>query len=123
MDVATLAELLHETAEHHDQYENTQAAHNWWRDWYAVYIDARVHGSTLGQASDAAGRYMEEVLHVAPRQRRRPHGPSRTLRPRIDGSQRFAITVEETEYRADSEPRPTTPMQRSPLRVMPDPGV
>jgi hypothetical protein len=35
MDVATLAELLHETAEHHDQYEKTHAAHNWW-DWYAA---------------------------------------------------------------------------------------
>ena len=37
MDVGTLAELLHETAEHHDQYEKTHAAHNWW-DWYAAYI-------------------------------------------------------------------------------------
>jgi hypothetical protein len=35
MDVATLAELLHETAERHDQYEKTHAAHNWW-DWYAA---------------------------------------------------------------------------------------
>jgi len=37
MDAATLAELLHETAEHHDQYEKTHAAHNWW-DWYAAYM-------------------------------------------------------------------------------------
>jgi hypothetical protein len=66
MDVATLAELLHETAEHHDQYEKTHAAHNWW-DWYAAYMDAREHRSTPEQASDAAGRYMEEVLHVLPR--------------------------------------------------------
>jgi hypothetical protein len=65
MDVATLAELLHETSEHHDQYEKTHAAHNWW-DWYAAYMDAREHGSTLEQTSDAAGRYMEEVLHVFP---------------------------------------------------------
>ena len=65
MDVATPAELLHETAEHHDQYEKTHAAHNWW-DWYAAFLDARVHGSTPEQASDAAGRYMEEVLHVLP---------------------------------------------------------
>ena len=37
MDVTTLAELLHETAEHHDQYEKTHAAaHNWW-DWYAAF--------------------------------------------------------------------------------------
>jgi hypothetical protein len=45
MDVATLAELLQETAEHHDRYENTHAAHNWW-DWYVAYMDAREHGRT-----------------------------------------------------------------------------
>jgi hypothetical protein len=65
MDVATLAELLREAAERHDLYEKTPAAHNWW-DWYAAYMDAREHGSTPEQASDAAGRYMEEVLHVLP---------------------------------------------------------
>ena len=65
MDVATLAELLHETVKHHDPYEKTHAAHNWW-DWYAAYMDAREHGRTPEQASDAAGRYMEEVLHVLP---------------------------------------------------------
>ena len=30
MDVASLADLLRETAEHHDPYEKTHAAHNWW---------------------------------------------------------------------------------------------
>jgi len=65
MDVATLAELLHETAERHDHYEKAHAAHNWW-DWYAADMDAREHGSTPEQASDAAGRYMEEALHVLP---------------------------------------------------------
>jgi hypothetical protein len=34
MDVATLAELLRETAQHHDHYEKTHPKHNWW-DWYA----------------------------------------------------------------------------------------
>ena len=63
MDVASLAGLLHETAEHHDPYEKSHAAHNWW-DWYAAYIDARQHGSTPDQATAAAGQYMEEVLHV-----------------------------------------------------------
>jgi hypothetical protein len=29
MDVATFAELLHETAEHHDPYEKTHAEHHW----------------------------------------------------------------------------------------------
>ena len=30
MDVATLAELLRETAQHHDHYEKTHPKHNWW---------------------------------------------------------------------------------------------
>ncbi len=34
IDVATLAELLRETEEHHGNYEKTHAAHHWW-DWYA----------------------------------------------------------------------------------------
>jgi hypothetical protein len=66
VNVATLADLLHETAEHHDLYEKTHAAHNWW-DWYAAYMDARESGRTREEASEAAGRYMEEVLHVLPR--------------------------------------------------------
>ena len=44
MDVASLADLLHETAEHHDPYEKTHAPHNWW-DWYAAYMNAREHGA------------------------------------------------------------------------------
>ena len=63
MDIGSLAELLHETADHHDPYEKTHAPHNWW-DWYAAYMNAREHGSSQEEASDAAGRYMEEVLHV-----------------------------------------------------------
>jgi catechol 2,3-dioxygenase-like lactoylglutathione lyase family enzyme len=66
MDVATLAELLRETAEHHDQYEKTHAEHHWW-DWYAPYLSARQNGSSPEQAAAAAGHYMEEVLHVLPR--------------------------------------------------------
>src|SRR5437763_1816386 len=38
-DVATLAELLRETAEHHGDYEKTHAQHHWW-DWYAPYLSA-----------------------------------------------------------------------------------
>jgi catechol 2,3-dioxygenase-like lactoylglutathione lyase family enzyme len=63
---ATLAELLHETAEHHDHYEKTHAEHHWW-DWYAPYLSARQNGSSPEQAAAAADRYMEEVLHVLPR--------------------------------------------------------
>ena len=63
MDVASLAELLHETAEHHDRFEKAAPAHDWW-DWYAAYMDARQSGSTPDEASDAAGRYMADVKHV-----------------------------------------------------------
>ena len=66
MDVSSLANLLHETAEHHDPYEKTHAAHNWW-DWYAAYMNARNSGRIPDEASAAATRYMEEVLHVGAR--------------------------------------------------------
>jgi catechol 2,3-dioxygenase-like lactoylglutathione lyase family enzyme len=66
MDVATLAELLSETAQHHDDYEKTHAEHHWW-DWYAPYLGARQNGSNPEEAAAAADRYMEEVLHVPPR--------------------------------------------------------
>ncbi len=61
MDVASLAELLRETAEHHDPYEKSAPEHNWW-DWYAAYLAARQEGRSSEQASEAAGRYMEGVL-------------------------------------------------------------
>jgi catechol 2,3-dioxygenase-like lactoylglutathione lyase family enzyme len=60
MDVARLAELLRETAEHHDHYEKTHAEHHWW-DWYAPYLSARQNGSSPEEAAASAGRYMEEV--------------------------------------------------------------
>jgi catechol 2,3-dioxygenase-like lactoylglutathione lyase family enzyme len=66
MDVATLAELLRDTEEHHGQYEKTHARHNWW-DWYAPYLSARQNGSSPEEAAAAADCYMEEVLHVPPR--------------------------------------------------------
>jgi hypothetical protein len=59
MDVASLAVLLHETAQHHDPYEKTHAQHDWW-DWYAAYIDARERGGSPEDASAAAGRYMAD---------------------------------------------------------------
>ncbi|MBD1853293.1 VOC family protein [Leptolyngbya sp. GB1-A1] len=62
-DVATLADLLRETAEHHDPYEKTHAEHNWW-DWYAPYLSARQNGSTPEEAAAAADRYMEALLPV-----------------------------------------------------------
>ena len=66
MDVAALAELLRETAEHHDHFEKTHAEHHWW-DWYAPYLSARQQGSSPEEAAAAADRHMEEVLHVLPR--------------------------------------------------------
>ena len=66
VDVATLAELLRETAEHHDHYEKTHVEHHWW-DWYAAYLSARQNGISPEEAAAAADRYMGEVLHVLPR--------------------------------------------------------
>jgi len=65
-DVATLAELLRETEQHHGQYEKTHGPHNWW-DWYAPYLSARQTGSSPEEAVAAADRYMEGVIHVPPR--------------------------------------------------------
>jgi catechol 2,3-dioxygenase-like lactoylglutathione lyase family enzyme len=61
--VATLAQLLHETAMHHDSFEKAAPAHDWW-DWYAPYLDAREHGSTSEEATAAADRYMKEARGV-----------------------------------------------------------
>ena len=59
-DTGALADLLHETAEHHDPYEKNHAAHNWW-DWYAAYFQARLQGRAQTEAAQAAERYLEEV--------------------------------------------------------------
>jgi hypothetical protein len=63
MDIAELAQLLHETAEHHGAFEAVAPAHDWW-DWYAAYMDAREHGSDPDQAAAIAGRYMAEVKQI-----------------------------------------------------------
>ncbi|PWU03244.1 MAG: glyoxalase [Terriglobia bacterium] len=63
IDVAALAQLLHETAEHHGSFETVAPPHDWW-DWYAAYMDARERGRTPEEAAAAAGRYMAEVKHV-----------------------------------------------------------
>jgi catechol 2,3-dioxygenase-like lactoylglutathione lyase family enzyme len=65
VDVETLANLLHQTEQHHGDYEKTHAKHNWW-DWYAAYLSARQNGSSPEEAAAAADRYMEEVLHIPP---------------------------------------------------------
>ena len=63
MDVEELAQLLHETAEHHDAFEQVAPKHDWW-DWYAAYMHARMNGSDPEQASDAARAYMADVKHI-----------------------------------------------------------
>ena len=63
MDVASLAELLHEAAEHHDRFEKAAPPHDW-SDWYAAYLSAREQGSSPDEADAAADRYMAEVKHV-----------------------------------------------------------
>lgn len=65
-DDDTLADLLHETAEHHDRFEKATPPHNWW-DWYARYLSARQRGLSPAQADEAADRYMKEVRGVVPR--------------------------------------------------------
>jgi catechol 2,3-dioxygenase-like lactoylglutathione lyase family enzyme len=62
-DPAALAQLLMETALHHDAFEKAAPPHDWW-DWYAAYMSARQAGSTSEEASGAAGRYMAEAKHV-----------------------------------------------------------
>lgn len=66
MDIATLAELLRETSEHHDHYEKTHAEHHWY-DWYAPYLSARQNGGNSTDAAAAADRYMDEVHHIPQR--------------------------------------------------------
>jgi hypothetical protein len=63
MGIGDLAELLHETAEHHGAFEAVAPPHDWW-DWYAAYIDARQRGRSPEEASPAAGRYMAKVKHI-----------------------------------------------------------
>jgi catechol 2,3-dioxygenase-like lactoylglutathione lyase family enzyme len=65
-DVATLAELLRETEQHHGQYEKTHGKHNWW-EWYAPYLSARQNGSGPDEAATAADRYMKKVGDVPPK--------------------------------------------------------
>jgi hypothetical protein len=63
MDVAALADLLHETSERHGRFEAIAPPHNWW-DWYAAFMNAREGGSASEEASAAADRYMAEVKGV-----------------------------------------------------------
>jgi catechol 2,3-dioxygenase-like lactoylglutathione lyase family enzyme len=62
-DVATIAQLLRETEEHHGPYEKTHAKHHW-SNWYAPYLNARQNGSSPEEAAAAADHYMEGVFQT-----------------------------------------------------------
>jgi hypothetical protein len=53
MDIAALAELLHETEEHHGSFEAVAPLHDWC-DWYAAYMDAREKHSRGGRGGRRA---------------------------------------------------------------------
>ena len=63
MEIADLAQLLHETSLRHGEFEAVAPPHDWW-DWYAAYMNARQSGSEPDEASAAADRYMAEVKQV-----------------------------------------------------------
>ena len=63
MDIASLADLLHETSGRHGAFEAVAPQHDWW-DWYAAYIVARQDRSAPDEASEAANRYMAEVKNI-----------------------------------------------------------
>jgi hypothetical protein len=65
-DVATLAELLRETSEHHGAFEASTPKHDWW-NWYAPYLHARLEGKPSDEATQAADQYMKDVFHVVRR--------------------------------------------------------
>jgi hypothetical protein len=65
MDVAALADLLHEASVRHERFEAIAPKHDWW-DWYAAYLDARQSGSAPDDADVAADRWMAEVRHIVP---------------------------------------------------------
>ena len=63
MDVADLADLLHETSIRHGAFEAVAPPHDWW-DWYAAYMAARRGGAGPDAAAESANRYMADVKHV-----------------------------------------------------------
>jgi catechol 2,3-dioxygenase-like lactoylglutathione lyase family enzyme len=60
-DVATMAELLRETEEHHGKYEPTAPKHHW-SGWYAAYIVARQNGKTPEEAAQEGKLQIEGAL-------------------------------------------------------------
>ena len=63
VDVETLATLLHETAEHHDEFEKKHGKHNWF-DWYAPYLSVRENGGSPEEARAAANQHMSHIPEI-----------------------------------------------------------
>ena len=62
-DVAELAALLKDTAEHHGAFEAVAPPHDWW-DWYAAYMVARQNGDAEPEAVAFGDKYMADVKGV-----------------------------------------------------------
>jgi hypothetical protein len=63
VDVATLADLLRETEQHHGAFEASTPKHSW-ADWYAPYVLARSDGKTSDEAIAAADQHMKDVFGI-----------------------------------------------------------
>jgi len=63
VDVATLADLLRETEQHHGAFEASTPKHSW-ADWYAPYVIARSDGKTSDEAVAAADQHMKDVFGI-----------------------------------------------------------
>ena len=60
LDVASLAQLLRETEQHHGGYEPTAPKHHW-SDWYAAYIVSRERGRTPDEAAKDGALHMAQI--------------------------------------------------------------
>ena len=69
MDVAPLADLLHETSERHGAFEAVAPPHDWW-DWYAAYMHARQGGSGPAMGNGRLSRNPESSARTMGSQRR-----------------------------------------------------
>jgi hypothetical protein len=63
MDIASRADLLHETSGRHVALEAVAPPHDWW-DWYGEYMIAGESGTAPDDASAAAGRHMADVKDI-----------------------------------------------------------
>jgi hypothetical protein len=63
VDVATLADILRDTEQHHGAFEASTPKHSW-ADWYAPYVVARLDGKTSDAAVQAADQYMKDTFNV-----------------------------------------------------------